>query len=213
MMLAPQYWLWQAPGFAHASAPRYFGGFADHVLGLWVGEGEGVPPMVKVLDRIEELVPGTQPGPAKTAMVGLYRAWHGAVHPEHQRPNAQLFIDAHAEALAEPSMVAFVTGLLCNQLPERSDDQWRELGHARRAERARPSQLSLAPRFDAALHAVISEKLHLSGESNDALRFAGYAIEEVPGEQFASGLGGGAARWDGARVGHRTRLDRRRQGG
>ncbi len=197
MTLAPQYWLWQAAGFAHGTAARYFGGFADHVLGLGVGEGEGVPPMDKVLDRIEELVPGTQPGPAKTSMVGLYCAWQGVVHPDHQRPNAQAFIDAHAQALAEPSMVAFVTGLLCNQLPEWTDDQWRELGQARRVERTRPSQLSLAPRFDAALHAVISEKLHLSGQADDALRFAGYAIEELPGEQllldWEAALGDGTA--------------------
>jgi hypothetical protein len=185
MMAAPQYWLWQAAGFTHGSAARYFGGFADHVLGLWAGEGEGVPPMDDVLDRIEELVRGTQPGPAKTSMVGLYCAWHGAVHPELHRPNAQAFIDAHAQTLAEPSMVAFVTGLLCNQLPpEWTDDQWRALGQARRAERARSSQLSLAPRFDAALHAVISEKLHLNGQADDALRFAGYAIDELPGEQL-----------------------------
>lgn len=184
MMLAPQYWLWQAAGFTHDSAARYFGGFADHVLGLWVGEGEGVPPMDDVLDRIDELLRGTQPGPTKIAMVGLYCAWHGVVHPDFQRPNAQAFIDAYAQTLAEPSMVAFVTGLLCDQLPEWTDDQWRVLGQARRAERARSSQLSLAPRFDAALHAVISEKLHLSGLADDALRFAGYAIEELPGEQL-----------------------------
>jgi hypothetical protein len=184
MMLAPQYWLWHAAGFTHASAARYFGGFADHALGLWVGEGEGVPAMDEVLDRIEELVRGTQPGPAKTSMVGLYCAWHGVVHPDLHRPNAQAFIDAHAQTLAEPSMVAFVTGLLCNQLPEWTDDQWRVLGQARRAERARSGQLSLAPRFDAALHAVISEKLHLSGRADDALCFAGYAIEELPGEQL-----------------------------
>jgi hypothetical protein len=184
MMAAPQYWLWQDAGFTHDSAARYFGGFADHVLGLWVGDGDGVPPMEKVLDRIEELVRGTQPGPAKTSMVGLYRTWHGVVHPDHRRPNARAFIDAHAQTLAEPSMVAFVTGLFCNDLPEWTDDQWRKLGEARRAERAKPSQLSLAPRFDAALHAVISEKLHLSGQADDPLRFAGYAIEELPGEQL-----------------------------
>ncbi len=196
MMLAPQYWLWQAGGFAHDSADRYFGGFADHVLGLMADEGKGLPPMDKVLDRIEELVRGTQPGPAKTAMVGLYCAWHGVVQPDLQRPNAQAFIDAHGQALAEPSMVAFVTGLLCNQLPEWTDDQWRALGQVRRAERARASQLSLAARFDAALQAVISEKLHFSGQADDALRFAGYAIEELPGEQLL--LGWEAALRDGA---------------
>lgn len=151
--------------------------------------------MDEVLGRIEELVRGTQPGPAKTSMVGLYRAWHGAVHADHHRPNAQALIDAHAQALAEPSMVAFVTGLLCNELPEWTDDQWRTLGETRRAERARSSQLSLDPRFDAALHAVISEKLHLSGLADDALRFAGYAVEEVPGEQLL--LGWEAALRDG----------------
>jgi hypothetical protein len=184
MRLAPQYWLWQAAGFAHGSAVRYFAGFADLVLGLWGGEGEGVPPMDEVLERIEKLVPGTHPGPAKTAMVGLYRAWHGMVDPAFQRPRAQAFIDAHAQTLVEPSMVAFVTGLLCNQLPEWTDEQWRGLGEARWAERKRSSQLSLAPRFDAALHAVISEKLHLSGQPDGALRFAGYAIEELPGEEM-----------------------------
>lgn len=184
MMLAPQYWLWQAAGLTHESAERYFGGFADHVLGLWRGEGEGVPPMGDVLDRVEELTRGTQPGPAKTAMVGLYCAWHEVVRPDDQRPNAQAFIDAHAQAFAEPSMVAFVIGLLSGRLPEWTDDQWRELGQARLADRARSGHLSLVSRFDAALHGVISEKLHLGGQAEDALRFAGYAIEELPGEQL-----------------------------
>jgi hypothetical protein len=184
ILLAPQYWLWQAAGLTHGSAGRYFDGFADHVLGLWVGEGEGLPPMNNVLARIEELVPGTQPSPAKTSMVGLYAAWHGVVHPNLQRPNAQAFVEAHAQTLAEPSMVAFVTGLLRNQLPDWTDDQWCGLGRARRAERARSGQPSLSRRFDAALHAVISEKLHLTGQADDALRFAEYAIEELPGEQL-----------------------------
>ena len=182
MRLAPQYWLWQAAGMTHASAERYFGGFADHVLSLWSGEGEGVLPMGEVLERIEELVPGTQPGPAKTAMVGLFRAWHGLVDEDHQRPNADTFLAAHADSLAEPSMVAFVTGLLCDQLPDWVDDQWREVGEARRTQRARRKQLDVAPRYDAALHAVISEKSHLRHHAADALRFAGYAIEELPGE-------------------------------
>src|SRR4051794_7407541 len=66
MRLAPQYWLWQAAGLTHDSAARYFCGFADHVLGLWVGEGGGAPPLDDVLPRIEKLVRGAEPGPAKT---------------------------------------------------------------------------------------------------------------------------------------------------
>jgi hypothetical protein len=128
-------------------------------------------------------------------MVGLYCTWHRVVHPDHHRPDAERFMTAHAETLAEPSMVAFVSGLLCNELPEWTDDEWRDLGQARRAERASSSQLSLSPRFDAALHAVISEKLHLSGHAGDALRFAGYAIEELPGEPLL--LGWEAALRDG----------------
>lgn len=182
MRLAPQYWLWQAAGLTHESAVRYFGGFADHVLGLWGGDGEGVPPMGDVLERIEQLVPGTQPGPAKTAMVGLYCSWHGLVDPDHRRVDADAFIAAHTGMLAEPSMVAFVTGLLCNQLPDWADDQWRALGEARRADRTRRKQLEVAAHFDAALHAVISEKLHLREHSADAIRSADYAIEELPGE-------------------------------
>jgi hypothetical protein len=184
MRAAPQYWIWQEAGFTHESVGRYFGGFADHLLGLWQGEGDGVPSLDAVLERIEQLVRGTQPGPAKTAMVGLYCAWHSVVAPDHHRPNAQAFIDAHAETLAEPSMVAFVTGLIRDQLPEWTEEQWRELGEARRADRARKVQLSLAPRFDAALHAVISEKLHESEQADHALVFAEYAIEELPGEQL-----------------------------
>jgi hypothetical protein len=83
MRLAPQYWLSSAAGFTHESAMRYFGGFADHVLGLWVGEPDGVPPMGDVLEQIETLVRGTQSDPAKTGMVGLYCAWHRVVHPDH----------------------------------------------------------------------------------------------------------------------------------
>jgi hypothetical protein len=184
MRLAPQYWLWQAAGLTHDSAASYFCGFADHVLGLWMCEGDGVPPMDEVLDRIETLARGTHPGPPKTAMVGLYWAWHNVVHPDHHRPNAQVFMNAHAQGLADPSMVAFVSHVLGGELPEWTDDQWRDLGEARWSERAGSSQvsLSLSPRFDAALQAVISEKLHLSGQSADALRFAGYAVEELPGE-------------------------------
>jgi hypothetical protein len=136
--------------------------------------------MSDVLNRVEALVRGTQPGLAKTAMV--YCVWHGVVHPDLQQQNAQGFVEAHAQTLAEPSMVAFVTGVLCNRIPEWTDDQWRELGQARRVYRAKSSHLRLSPRFDTALHAVTSEKLHRQRD-NDALRFAGYAIEEMPGER------------------------------
>lgn len=182
MTLAPQYWLWQDSEFSRGSAEDYFAGFADHVLGLWAGEGEGVPPMQDVLRKIEALTAGTQPGPAKTAMVGLYAAWHAVVHPDSHLPNAQSFISAHRQELAEPSMVAFVTGLLCNELPGWTDDQWCEFGQKRWNDRTR-GHLPLAAGFDAALHSVISERLHLSEQPDGALRFADLAIRELPGEQ------------------------------
>jgi hypothetical protein len=108
-------------------------------------------------------------------------------------------------------MVAFVTGLLCNELPEWTAHQWRDLGQARRAERTRSSQLSLSPRFDAALHAVISEKLHLSGQAVHALQFAGYAIEEMPGDPLLLDWEAGVPRWHCQRTRHHAGLDWRRE--
>jgi hypothetical protein len=77
-------------------------------------------------------------------------------------------------------------------VPDEESDVGRQ---ARRAERASSSQLSLSPRFDAALHAVILEKLHLGGHAGDALRFTGSAIEALPGDPLL--LGWEAALHDG----------------
>lgn len=74
-----------------------------------------------------------------------------------------------------------VVGLLSNELPEWTEDQWHELAMERRQQRTRSAHLELPPSVDAALQALAAERLMKAERVEDAITLARFAVEEVPG--------------------------------
>jgi len=181
MRLAPQYWVWKAEGFDHKSVSRYFAGFVSHLVDTFAGRNEGVSDMRGVLERIEQLSPGIADGPDKTLMVAIYALWHSAVAASDHRPQSVEFLTKHGYLLQRLEAPSFVIGLLTEPMPDWTDDEWHTLAIERRAERERRRHLELPAGFDAALQAMVAERLMEAGRADDARTLAGFAVEELPG--------------------------------
>lgn len=183
MHLAPQYWIWNAEGFDHTSASRYFTGFVEHLASTFAGHGEGVTDMRAVLERIEQLLPGTADGQAKTLMVAIYALWHRVLPPSDHRPRVASVLAAHEHLLQRPDLPSFVVGLVFGQLPEWTDDQWNTLASDRREQRSKRRHLELPSGYDAALQIMAAERLMEAGRTDEARTLARYAVEEMPGNE------------------------------
>jgi hypothetical protein len=181
MRVAPQYWVWNAEGFDHKSVSQYFSGFVSHLADTLAGRNEGVTDIRPVLERIEQFLPGTADGPAKSLMVAIYALWHSVVAPSYHRPGAGSVLADHEHFLQQIEVPSFVVGLLGEQMPEWTDDQWHRLATNRRAERLRRRHLELPASFDAALQVMAAERLMDVGRSDEGHVLARFAVEELPG--------------------------------
>lgn len=203
MHLAPQYWIWNAQDFDHESVSRYFSGFVAHLADTFAGRNEGVTDIRPVLERIEQLLPGTADGPVKAVMVAIYALWHRALTPSGHRPQAAGLLAKHEHVLQRAEVPCFVVGFLSDQPPEWTDDQWHTLATARRAERSTPRHLELPPGLDAALLVRAAERMTEAGRPDEARTLAQFAVEEMPGNEplivWESGLA----------TGHSSELDLR----
>ncbi len=183
MRAAPQYWVWNADGFDHDSVNRYFSGFVAHVVERFTEPDQGLTDIRPVLERIEHLLPGTAEGPAKTLMVAIYALWHRLLAPDAHRAGAARLLAQHERVLQHVGMPSFVVGLLSNQLPEWTDEQRLALATERRAEREKRHAVELPPGVDAALQVIAAEALMKAGRTGEAQTLAGFAVEELPGNE------------------------------
>ena len=181
--LAPQYWIWNAEAFDHKSTSRYFGGYVAHLVDVIGERHEGVVDMSTVLERIEQLLPGTADGPAKEFMLAIYALWHGLIEPDKRRPRAAKLLADHGHLLERPGLAAFVTSVLLNVLPEWTEDDWYELAANRRRGRATGGSVELPAGVDAALQVIAAQQLVKAGRRDNARELAGFAVEELPGNE------------------------------
>lgn len=183
MQLAPQYWVWMADRFRHESVERYFSGFMEALIAALAGRSESIPDMGAVLQRIEEMAPGTADGLVKQLMVAVYALWHRHVSPGNHRPCSAEFFAEHGDLLNRPVLPSCVVGLVSGGVPDWSDDQWSALAIDRRTERSKRQHLELPPSVDAALQAAAAMRLREAGRSEEAQALARFAVEELPGHQ------------------------------
>jgi hypothetical protein len=181
MQLAPQYWIWNGEGFGHESADRYFSGFVGHFTDTLAGRSDGVTDMRAVLERIEQLLPGTAEGPAKVLMVAIYFLWHDALPPDDHRPGADAILAKYKHVLQQSEIASFVVGLLSGQMPEWTVDDWYALATDRRSQRETARHLELPPTFDATLQVMAAERLIEAGRIDEGRTLARFAVEELPG--------------------------------
>ena len=139
--------------------------------------------MSAVLERIEQLLPGTAGGPAKTLMVAIYTLWHRLAAPDRHRPSAERILGEHDHLLQRSEVPSFVVGLFLGSIHAWTADEWYALATGRREQRSKRRHLELPPGVDAALHAMASEQLLTTGRIEDARTLARYAVEEMPGNE------------------------------
>ncbi|MBI2690608.1 MAG: hypothetical protein HYX29_01495 [Solirubrobacterales bacterium] len=178
---APQYWIHNPAGFDNRSAQRYFRSFVESLQQVAAGEEDALVDMRGVLERIEELAPGTADTPAKTSMVGIYYLWHKFIAEEHRRPDADAFLARNADHLDRPSMEAFICRVLTGEEPDWSADEWDVLAENRRSERELERNPSIPEKLDAALQIVVAQGLVDDGRTGRAIEVAKAAVEEHPG--------------------------------
>ncbi len=183
VQLAPQYWIWNADGFHHKSVDRYFSGFVGHLMEALADRGEGMTDMQTVLQRIEELLPGTADGPVKNMMVAIYALWHRVLAPNNHRQGAADFLGKYEDLLRQPEMPSFVVRLLSGETPEWTDEQWHTLATERRMQRSERQHLELPSSVDAALQVMAAAQMKDAGRLDKARKFARFAVEELPGNE------------------------------
>lgn len=182
MRLAPQYWIWQTQGFGHASVPRYFAGFIEHMAEKASGNDEPIADMRAVLEKIEQMLPGTADGQVKTMMVAIYSLWHRLTADELHRPDPQLLLAENQASLERPSIHAFAVALLVGELAPWTTEELLALARERREERSRRAHLELPAKFDSALQVLAAERAQSNGREEEARELARFAVEDSPGD-------------------------------
>lgn len=192
VQFAPQYWIWDGSAFDLASVGRYFSGFVGHLMDTLAGREKAVTDMSAVLERIEELLPGTAEGPDKRLMIAIYSLWHRTLAADHHRPDSAALLSRYGGVLEQPEAPSFVVGLLTNQLPDWSAREWENLAIIRRSERETKRHLELPSSLDAAIQVLAAERLMEAGDVEKAQELAAFAVEELPGNplliEWESGL-------------------------
>lgn len=149
------------------------------------GETDGLPDLTAVLEKVETIVPGLAPSPKKTAMVGIYQIWHRHLAPDFHRPGAAKFLEKHEACMDEPTSINFVISLVARQgLPEWTLEEYMSVAGTRRAERTKSTHFDVPPQFDACLHLHVADLLKEAGRHDEALKYASYAVEEMPGNEM-----------------------------
>jgi hypothetical protein len=139
--------------------------------------------MRAVLDRIEHLLPGTADVPGKTLLVAIYAMWHRTLAPTDHQPGAPSVLAEHEHLLQRLEVASFVAGLLTDELPDWTVDQWTTLAKDRRVQRSKPRHLKLPAGLDAVLQVMAAQRLMQAGHPGDARTLARFAVEELPGNE------------------------------
>ena len=182
--LAPQYWIWQAGGFDAKSALQWFNGVVEALIDWQAGHNKDGFNLTEIVEKIEQLVPQTPDGDAKTAMIAIYFLWHEWTDPKDHRPEAKAFLDAHLSCLDSPSPIAYTVDLLSNHGPKAwTPDQWADMAASRRAARVMGKEAPLPPAVDALIQLEAADQLEAVGRHDKAVVFAANAVEESPGHE------------------------------
>jgi hypothetical protein len=185
LRLAPRYWIADAANFTKDNALDTLSGLAEVFVETIAERGEGVPDLTGVLIRIEELVPGLAKSDERNAMIAIYWMWHQLMAPQEHRPKAQHFLRNHSGNLNYPSVITFLASTASGAgLPEWTTDEYLALSEARHADRSRRRHFRMPAQFDAALHLETADLLEADGRHEQALRHAGWAVGELPGNEL-----------------------------
>lgn len=183
LQMAPQYWIWKAPGLTIGDGPERLKGFLDLLLPALRGDEDAkLVPMHDVLAAIEKLLPA-EAVPAKRApMVALYRLWHSFLDPTAHRPGKDKVLARFGPDLDQPSASAFAVCVLLEEEPPWPTDQLAAFAAERQAQLRRGNAQALPDRMDATLQLCLARRLWRDGDRPAAARALGTAVETLPGD-------------------------------
>jgi hypothetical protein len=179
---ASQYWIHNASGFDHKSAPDYLEGMLSFLIEGMSGRSEaGLVDMKSVLDKIEAITPSLADRDQRIPMVGMMALWNEFAPVGNHRvlkPKLQKRFDTD---LSEPSMTAFAVALLAGREQPWDLEALRALSVARALERSGNSAQPMPVRIDAALNLLVADELLSRGDRDEGLAELARAVETVPG--------------------------------
>ncbi|MCF1459710.1 hypothetical protein FS827_00070 [Agrobacterium vitis] len=180
--LASQYWIHNAAGFDHKSAPDYLEGMLYFLIEGLSGRNEaGLVGMNSVLDRIEAITPSLADRDQRLPMVGMMALWNEFAPVGDRRALKSKLQKQFDTDLSEPSMAAFAVTLLAGQELPWDLDALCALSAARAVERSSNSAQPMPARIDAALNLLVADGLLDRGDRDAGLLELARAVETVPG--------------------------------
>lgn len=182
LKLSPELWIWHAESLGKDSALERFVGVLEVMAGVAAGRLEAPPDLRPLVEKAQRLAPGLAPSEERTALVAICAIWRAVMAPNLQPPGIDAFLEKYGGCLRTPGVTAFATSIVTGDAPWNSEALVR-LADARDARRRRgKGGQSLPARFDSALQAAAAMALASEGQSEDAVRYAARAVEEMPGD-------------------------------
>lgn len=158
--LAPELYLGQPETMTKSTAAARAGEFFGYIIEVLAGRDERLRvDMRPVLERIELMLATHHKRAVREPMLAIYLLWHRLMEPQFHRPTPDKVLTAALAELQEPSMFAFTAGVLLGRTPPWSVDDLCDLAEQRYEDMRRPQPVELPPQVDAALWALVAQRL------------------------------------------------------
>ena len=109
--VAPEYWIWQVPGFQPSRARTRFNGLIEHLVCCYEKKTYTVPDMRDLLKRIEELTPCAK-SEDRPAMLCIYWLYNACMSGDGQRPQWEEFLSQYTNDIETCSIEVIATTVL-----------------------------------------------------------------------------------------------------
>lgn len=182
--IAPEYYLGNPDGMTAKTAAAVAGEFIGCMIEVLAGRQQhlGVD-MRPVLERIEKLLPGQRAAAVREPMLAIYLLWHRLMAAELHRAKPDVVIAAAHRELQDPSMYGFAVGTLLGSTPPWPVDDLCEMAELRYEHLQRRQPVFLPPRLDAALWALVAQRLLTDGAPALARAAISQAVACAPGAE------------------------------
>ncbi|WP_343448569.1 hypothetical protein [Micromonospora oryzae] len=188
--LAPEFYLGRPDAMTKTTAAARAGEFFGYVIEVLAGRDEQMRvDMRPVLERIELMLATHRKRAVREPMLAIYLLWHRLMEPQYHRPAPDKVLTAALTELQEPSMFAFTTGVLLGRTPPWSVDAVCDLAEQRYEDMRRRAPVELPMRVDAALWALVAQRL-LDDGAPTTLVYAAIdrAVKCSPGDEDVMAL-------------------------
>ncbi|MER7169188.1 hypothetical protein ABT336_24395 [Micromonospora sp. NPDC000207] len=183
--LAPEFYLGHPETMTKTTAAARAGEFFGYIIEVLAGRDEQLRfDLRPVLEHIELMLATHRNRAVREPMLAIYLLWHRLLEPQYHRPAPDKTLSAALTELQKPSMFAFTTGVLLGRTPPWSVDDLCDLAEQRYEDMHRRQSVELPPRVDAALWALVAQRLLDDGAPTRLAHAAiGRAVKCSPGDE------------------------------